>query len=160
LIRIDGGRHHDEAQIVAGTPRLPGQRDSQVRVNAPFVEFVKNDGPERREQRVLLKASRQDSFGGYEEPCVSGKATLQANLPADLTSDVPPAFDGNAIRDGASGRPARLQQEDCAIGGQRWWNPCGFSRSRIGHHDDRPSTVQRRKDLGQVGVDREWCEHD
>jgi hypothetical protein len=32
-----------------------------------LVKLVENDGPEGREERILLKACRQDAFGGHED---------------------------------------------------------------------------------------------
>ena len=48
------------------------------------MKLVEDDAGKVREQWILLQPRRQDPFGGDQEPCLGGKATLQAHLPADL----------------------------------------------------------------------------
>ena len=45
---VERRRHHDDPQIVAGAPRLPRQRDREIRVDAALVELVEHDGAECR----------------------------------------------------------------------------------------------------------------
>ena len=43
---LERRRHHDDAQVVASAPRLPRQGETEIGVNASFVELVEDDGRE------------------------------------------------------------------------------------------------------------------
>ncbi len=110
--RIDGRRHHDEPKIGSRLPGLPGQRDREVGVDAPFVEFVDDNGSEVREQGILLEASGQDALGRDQQPRRRLKAPLEPDVPADFSANRPPAFEGNPMRDGSRRDASGLEEDD------------------------------------------------
>src|SRR5439155_38827 len=79
-------RHHHNPQIAPRPPRLPRQRDCQVRVHTALVKLVEHDGREVGEQRVGLQAGGQDSLGDDEEARLRAESALEAHLPADLAA--------------------------------------------------------------------------
>jgi hypothetical protein len=146
-IGVNGRGHHDETKIVARAPRLSGERNPQIGVNAPLVEFVENDGSKCREERILLKAGGQNTFGRDQNPRLRGKSVLQSNMPADLAADCPSMLGRNPTRDCARGGATRLQQEDSAVCRKGWRYPRRLPRSWISHDHDRSSPFQRRDDF-------------
>ena len=112
---VERRRHDDDPEVVAGAPGLLRKRDGEIGVNAALVELVEHDGPEIREQRILLQPRRQHAFGRDEQLRSRTESALEADLPADLLADRPPAFRRDALRDGARGHAARLQQDQRAV---------------------------------------------
>ena len=112
--RVEGRRHHNDAEVVSSPPGLLRQRDRQVGVNASLVKFVEDDRLKVRQERVVLQPRGQDAFGHHEQPRVAGEAPLEPDLPADLAANRPAALLGDARRDGPRSHAARLQQDDAA----------------------------------------------
>ena len=103
-VDVERRRHHDDAQIVAREPCLTRQREPDVRMNASLVKLVEHDRREIRQQRILLKARRQDAFGDDEQARVSREMPVESNLPAYFAADRPLAFFGDPTRHGARRR--------------------------------------------------------
>ncbi len=113
--RVERGRHHEHAQIVAREPRLAHEREAEVRVDAAFVEFVEHYRRDVREQRILLQARGEDAFGHDDQRRPGGEPFLEADVPAHLAAERPAAFLGDARRHRAHGDAARLQHEHAAV---------------------------------------------
>ena len=116
-------------------------------MDTSFVKFVEDDGAKSRQERILLKARRENAFGSDQQAGVGGKAMLESNLPANFPSDRPAALGGNALSDRAGSSATRLQQQDGATLDQRWRNACGLAGTRIGDNDDRAMAFKRRRDF-------------
>ena len=54
---LERGGHHDDPQVVACPPRLPGQRNTEVGVHAALVKLVEDDGA-KRERRDPAEDAR------------------------------------------------------------------------------------------------------
>src|SRR5258708_28116447 len=80
---LEGRRHHHDPQVVAGPPRLPGQREPEVRMDAALVEFVEDNRAEPAEQRVLLEAGGEDAPSGEPHPGVPRTLPLEPHAPPD-----------------------------------------------------------------------------
>jgi hypothetical protein len=124
-------------------------------VNAALVKFVEDDRTELRQQRVALQPRGQHPFGDDQEARARGEAALEADLPADLTSDRPAALVGHPLRHRSSRDPSGLQQDDRPIVDQRRRNPGRLADARLRRDDDgtrSPDTIDDRLD---VGIDRQ-----
>ena len=124
-IGVEGGRHHNQSQIVSGAPGLPAERNPYVSVDASFMKFVEDDGAKSRQERILLKARRENAFGSDQQAGVGGKAML----------------------DRAGRSATRLQQQHGATLDQRWRNARRLASTRIGDNDDRAMALKGRRDL-------------
>jgi len=145
-------------EIIARPPRLPGQRNTKVGVNAPLMELVEDYRPEFGKQRILLNASGQDPFSRHEKTRVSGEATLGSHLPANFTTDGPFPFGSNTMGDGSSRGSTRLQQDHRTVCRKSRRDAGGLSSAGIGYDDDGPVSFQSGDDLRNLGVDRQWRE--
>ena len=106
--RLERRRHHHNPQIGPRPPRLPRQRDCQVRVHTALVKLVEHDGREVGEQRVGLQAGGQDPLGDDEEARLRAESALEAHLPADLAAKGPAALVGDARRNRTRGDASGL----------------------------------------------------
>ncbi len=152
---VERRRHHDDAQIVAREPRLPRERKPEVGMNASLVKFVEDDRREIREQRILLKARRQNAFGDDEEPRVSRETLFESDLPADFAAERPLAFFCDAPRNGARSHTARLQQNDRSGIDQRRWNARGLAGAGRRRQHDRPASRERVANIRDVRVNNQ-----
>ncbi len=113
--RVERRRHHHQAKVVARAPRLPGQGEAQVAVDAALVELVEHDRVKVREQRVLLQARGEDAFRGDEQPGLADELTLEADVPPDFAPRRPALLGGDAPRNGSRGDASRLEQDEPAV---------------------------------------------
>ena len=139
---IDGGRHHQHAQVVACQPRLPNQREAQIGMHAALVELVEDDRGDIGQQRVLLQARGQDAFGREEHACLAAEARFEAHVPAHLATERPALLLGDAPRQGPRGGPPRLQHQDRAVGGQHRRHAGRLAGTRCGHQHGSASCPQ------------------
>ncbi len=150
--RIEGRRHHDDAQVVAREPRLPRKREAKVGVNAALVELVEHDRAKAREQRILLQACRQDSFGGNQQGRAGGEAAFEANVPADLQPSGPALLVGDTAGNRARRDATRLQQDDRTVGDQRRGDAGRLACTRRGRDDHGGMRAETVADLADVRV--------
>ena len=68
--RIERRRHDDDAEIGARQPRLLGEREAEVGVNAALVKLIDDERGDVAQQRILLQVGGQDAFGDDEQPRV------------------------------------------------------------------------------------------
>jgi hypothetical protein len=104
-LRVYRRRHDHDAEVVAGAPGLLRERDAEVRVDAPFVELVEDDGAKAGEQRILLQAGRQDPFGCDEQPGLVHEAAVEADVPAHFASEPPALLVGDPASRSCARRP-------------------------------------------------------
>ena len=154
-IRVHGGRHHDDAEIVARQPGLPGQREPEIRVDAALVELVEDDRPKAGEERILLQPGRQDAFGGQQHPGVRTELPLEADVPADFAAERPAALVGDAARDRPRRDASRLQHDDRAVRGERGRHARRLARTWRRRQHQRPSLPDEREDFRDESVDRQ-----
>ena len=105
-------------------------------MDAALVKLVEDDGAEIGEERILLEPGGQDAFGRDQQPCRLPKPALEADVPADLAADRPPAFDGDPARDRAGRDAPRLEEKDRAILDERRRHSRRLAGSGLGRHDD------------------------
>jgi hypothetical protein len=150
---VEGRRHDDKAQVLARTPRLPAEREGQVRVQAALVELVEHDRAEARQERVRLQATGQDAFRRDEETRTGREAALEAHLPADVLSEGEPLLGGDAARDRARGEATGLEQEHPAVVEERRGDAGRLARAGRGNEHGGPRGRERRAHGADVGVD-------
>ena len=146
-IRVHRRRHHDDPKIVARQPRLPDEREPEIRMDAALVELVEDDRPKVGEERILLQPGRQDAFGRQQHPGVRTELLLEADVPADLAAERPAAFDGNPPRDRPRRDAPRLQHDDRTVRGERRRHPRGLARAWRSRQHQRPSLPDERHDV-------------
>ena len=127
---LERRRHDADAEVVACEPRLPCQRETEIGVNASFVELVEDDGCEIRKQRILLQPCGQNAFGDDEQSRIAAEALFESNLPADFAADRPAPFLRNAPGYRARGHPPRLQEDDRTCVDERRRDARGLARAR------------------------------
>ncbi len=133
---VERRRHHDDAQIVAREPGLPRERKPEVGMNASLVKFIENDRREIRQQRILLKARRQNALGDDEQPRIARGTLFESNVPPDFAAERPLPFFRDAARDGARRDTPRLQQDDPSGVDERGRNAGRLAGAgRSGQHD-------------------------
>ncbi len=157
--RVERCRHDDDAKIVAGEPGLPRQRNREVGVDAALVELVDDDGRERRQQRVALHSRGENAFGDDEQTRVGAEAPLEADLPADLAAERPPALGGNPRGNRARRHAPGLKQDDGTVGQERRRHACGLAGAWRGGHDGGTRSPDGVEDRIEERIDRQG-DHD
>ncbi len=152
---VERRRHHKNAQVGPRHPRLAGEREAQIGVDAALVELVHDERGDVAQQRVVLQICGQDALGDDEQPGVSAGLPLEADVPAHLAAQRPAAFIGNATRHGPGRDPPRLQQEHAAPVHQRRWHARGLAGPRRRRQHGRPVAIQRQADRADEGIDGE-----
>ncbi len=66
-VGVQRRRHHDDAEIRAGPPGLLHERQAKVRMQAPLVKLVDDDGDEIAQERILLQPGGQDTLSRDEQ---------------------------------------------------------------------------------------------
>ena len=155
-VRVDRRRHDHDAQVGARAPCLLGEGDRHVGVDAALVKLVDDDRPEIREQRILLKARRENAFRCGEQARFRSEPPLKPDVPADLASNRPAALLGNAPDDGAGGYASRLKQDDRAVADERGRHARRLSRARLRHHNHRTRSLERSGDFRKIRIDRKF----
>ena len=136
--RVEGRRHDEQPQVVAGAPRLPGEGQGEVRVQAALVELVEHDRPEAGQQGVRLEPSRQDALGRHQQPRVEPEAPLEADLPAHFPAQRPALLVRDPPGDGSGRHPTRLEQEAGAVDHERRGDPRRLAGAGWRDEDGRP----------------------
>jgi hypothetical protein len=104
-------------------------------MNSSLVELVEDDGGKIREQRIVLKARRQNAFGDDQKARLSREPLVESDLPADFAAERPSAFFGDTARNRSRSNTARLEEDDRSGIDQRRWNARGFAGAwRRRHH--------------------------
>jgi hypothetical protein len=153
--RIERRRHDDDAQIIPGQPGLARERDRDVRVDAPLVEFVEDDRANAGQQRIALQPRGENALGDDEQLGIGREAPLEADLPTDLAPERLAALGRDARGDRARRHAAGLEQEDGTVGGERRRHAGGLAGARRRGDDERPRAPHLGHDGVEVRIDRE-----
>ncbi len=136
--RFEGCRHHEESEIWARLElHLPRQRESEVGGESALVKLVEDHGADAREEWVALEPAEQDALGREDNARVGPEEPLEADPPADLHSQMPPALGGDAAGRRARRHAPGLENEDAPRrrrgdrGGTRVVLPAPGGASRI-----------------------------
>ena len=132
-----------------------GERDAQVSVDAALVELVEHDGPEVFEQRVLLKTSCQDAFGGEQNLRACSEAPLEPDLPPNLVANRPRLLVGDAFGQTSRGDTPRLEDDDWPIDGKGRRNARRLAGSWRRGDDDSSALTGVVENRGQERGDGE-----
>jgi hypothetical protein len=135
-------------------------REGEVRVEAPLVELVEDDGAHPLEEGVVEQPPQQDALRGVQDPRRGPRAPVEAHVPADLTADLDPELLGDAARRGAGGDPPRLDDHDGPEPRRREGRGTRvvLPGARGRNQGRAASSRQRRDDVAHDGVDREGVE--
>jgi len=114
-LRVQSGGHGDQPQII---PHLPlngtGQGEGEVRVQAPFVELVEDQGADAFEKRVGLETAQKDAFGHHQKACAARGPVIKTDVVADLFSEAVTTLLGDAPGGGPNGEATGLDEPDRA----------------------------------------------
>ena len=124
-------------------------------MQAALVKLVDHDGHEIGEERILLQSRGQDAFGCHQQASLSGRAPVEAHVPADLPAERPATFLGDPPSDGPRRHSTRLQQEHRTIANERRRHPRRLASTwrRSDHH--RARSANGVDDLRNVRVNRQ-----
>ena len=92
--------------------------ERDVAVKVAFVEFVKDEGRNAAQLRVLDHLAQQQTLGDKADACVGAGDVFKAYLVADFAAELGLAFPGDARRKEPSGQPAWLQDDDLSCSEQ------------------------------------------
>jgi hypothetical protein len=151
--RVERRRHHHDAEIFAGEPRLPGKREAEIGMNAALVKLVEHDDTEIGQERILLQARGQDAFGGDEQAGIGAESTLEPDLPADFVADSPRLLDGDSLGDGSRGGTPRLQQEYASGLGEERRNASALAGTRRCDYYHCAMAREGVSHIAEAGVD-------
>jgi hypothetical protein len=152
---IQRRRHHHEPQIVTGPPRLLGQRQAEIGVDAPLVKLVDDDGGDVGEQRILLQPRRENAFSGEKDARFCRELSFEPDVPAHLAAERPVALVGDAARDRPCRNAAWLKHQNPAVGRECRRHARRLSRSGGGGKDERAARAYGLENRGDVRVDRQ-----
>jgi len=111
------GRHDQQAQIgPERVAQLERERETEVRVQGPFVELVEDDAADARQLGIGLDHPGQDALGHHLDARRGGDLRVAPDPVADRAPDRLAQGLGHALGAGAGGQPARLQHQDAAPG--------------------------------------------
>ena len=122
-------------------------------MHAPLVKLVEDDRVDVAEQRVALLVRGEDAFGDNQQPRAFGELALEADVPADLTTNGPGALIGNPPRHRARRHTAGLQQQHAAAIDQGRRHTSGFASAGGRNHDGRAVFIQRCANAVDVRID-------
>ena len=114
--RIEGGGHHDDEQVGPALfldVQRAGQRN--VAVEMPLVEFVKDQGLNSCECRVLDQLTQQNSFGLELDARSAAGHVLKSDLVTHLTAKLHPQFVCHPRREQSRCEPPRLENHHLAV---------------------------------------------
>ena len=112
---IQRRRHHQQPQILAQQPlRLPRQRQPQIGVQRPFVEFVEQHRPDAFQPRIVENHPREHAFGDDLDPGFRSDPALQAGAIADCVASRLAQGRGHPLRRRPRRQPPWLQHQHLA----------------------------------------------
>jgi hypothetical protein len=99
-MRFEGGGHDDELEI---GPALSLQTqcacERDIAVEVALVKFIKEDRANSAQVRVPEQLAKKDAFGNKSDSGTLRRDSFEANLVADLITDLAVALEGNARRE-------------------------------------------------------------
>ena len=131
---------------------VKAESQRQVRMDAPFVEFIENDGVNTRQFRIVLNQARENAFGQHLYSGFRRDFGIEACAVTDKSSERGVHQRGDAFRRCARGETARLKHENFSrirsgffIKKRR--NEGCFSRSGRGAENRRSVRMQGFREL-------------
>jgi hypothetical protein len=101
---------------------------------------------------IVWNSESRDPFCGDQQSRFSRELPVEADVPADLVADRPPAL----LRDPAGDRPGgdttRLEQDHGAVLGKCRRDPGRLAGTRGGNDDDRAGAAEGLANLGDVMI--------
>ena len=150
---INRRRHHHESQVIARGPRLLGQRQPEVCVDAALVKLVDDHRAEFAQQRILQQPRRQHAFGREEHLGLAREVAIEPHVPPDLAAHRPAALLSHARGHRPRGHSPRLKHQHRAVLAQRRRHPRRLARAGRRRDHGRAMRAHRLDDLGQERVD-------
>ena len=160
-------RHDEQPQRLAKVPlRFDAEREAEVAVQVPLVEFVEDHQRDAFERRVVLQHPREDALGHDLDARARPDAGLEPCAEPDRLADILPEQRGHALGDRARRDAARLQHQDPLVsdpGGveerERHHSALAGAGRRLEH--DAAMRGQRGPESGQRLDDRQrrQCPH-
>ena len=117
---IERGRHDDQFEMRGQCAlRFECQCQSQVGVQAAFVEFVEEKDGDVFQRGVVLQQARKQAFGDDLDTCACGHLAVEAHaVPNGLAHGLAKGR-GHAYSHGARSQPPGLQHQDAAVAAPR-----------------------------------------
>ena len=138
---IQSCRHHYQAQVwPRGRLQPAQQRQRQISLEVPLVEFVQHHYVDSRERRIGDQTPRQDSFSYESQPSASARHFFEPDLIAHCLAEALAHLVGNSSRRHARGDAPGFEHQYLSAHQrqQRGRNARGFSRARRGlNHEIR-----------------------
>ena len=131
---IQRGRHHDQAQIPpARSLQTAQQRQRQIALEVPLVEFVEHHAADALQIGIREQAAREHAFGKESQARVRAGDLFEAHLVADRVTQRLAPLRRHVSRRQTGRHTARLEHQHLAIveRQQRGWNARGFPRARV-----------------------------
>ena len=126
---------------------MGGHGKPEIRVDAPFMEFVEHDGTDARQATVADEHACQNAFRDEENTSLLRCNSFIACLIANDIADFRIHFSGDSFREHSRGETSWLQDEYALILRyslqQKFRYLRGFTRTRRSGDDDLPFGCQR-----------------
>lgn len=112
-LRVDGRRHHEQAEVVTQRPsHVQAQGQAQVALQVAFVKLVEHHQAHATELRVSLDLAGQDSLGDHLDQGSAVDPTILTGAVADGGADLLSEQLGHPPGRGPGDDPAGLEHED------------------------------------------------
>jgi len=97
-------------------------------VETALVKLIEENGTDTFQEGIILEEAEQDAGRNGEDASARAPAAVEANLVADLVSQLPLSFCSHAPRCGPGGEAAGLQQDDTTAACQTASSRAGGTR--------------------------------
>ena len=155
---VDGGGHDEQAQIrPQGALRIQRQREPEIRLETPLVEFIEQDGAHAAELRIIEEAPREEALREHEDAGLRAEAAFEAQLVADGLSRRFAEEFRHTPGGGAGRHAARFEQQNPAVKRleQRGRHERGFPGARSGRQHRAGVFPQSIGEFRQNGTHRQ-----
>ena len=123
------------------------------------MELVDDDRAESHQEWIGLQARGQNPFGRHQNARGFREFTIEANVPARLFAQRPPALRRDPPRERSRGESPRLQHDDGALLGERRGHARRLSSARRRDDDGGAMFANQLANRVEVRVDGEGVEH-
>ena len=165
--QIEGGGHDHDPQVLPQIgAHIQRQSQPQIRMDVPFVKFVKNDQPRLRQLRIMLDHAGQDRFRHHLDPGLAGDFRFRSGAVTDFSAHRTPQQLRHPSRRCPGGDPPRLQHDDLfpcqpvrLLQQKRGRDKGTFPRPRFRRKKQHAVLPECRNDLRQFLPDRKGRQH-
>ncbi|CCF21609.1 protein of unknown function [Pseudorhizobium banfieldiae] len=157
---VERCRHHHDPQVVAQSGlHVECERQAEIRIQRPLMEFVEQDGGDTFQLGIIEHHSRKDALRHHLDPGAGRDPRVQPHPVADAVTDRIAAQFRHPPRRRPCGKPPGLDKDDPAahpvLIEEAQGNNCRLAGSR-GRREDRPRSVgEGCQELGNCLMDRE-----